>query len=437
MYATTARVAGTAARTTRGTIAAGTCVGCGYVNALQDETRRTRSTRCGGCGHRVRLDYVTGEHNGARPCDDRCQYATREFCSCNCGGENHRRGYIAPPEQIPVWVRDRDRHRHAAKRARKAEKVARQQRDRDAERAAGRAALLTAHPTLAALESDRYAGRVDDRFVTAMRAALADGDMTPRMVEATLRMIDRDTARDADRAAEDARRAALAANGVRVPTGRHTFTATIVRVIWREAVWPARVGTSRMLVRHADGWEAWGNMPADMSAAIMGGPLYVEACDRGLSPRTRIAEGHTVRLTAQLSPAKDGGTGAGNFTRPTGAVLDPDATADTTTVARPTRPRPAPVAPVGAEPAATLTVVQTPGYGRAINRPTRIVARTEPVTIVGPVPFEPSMVRVRRADGTVIRASRDDITPAEPAPVAVSADPWAEVDSWGDLLGDD
>jgi hypothetical protein len=68
----------------------------------------------------------------------------------------------------------------------------------------------------------------------------------------------------------------------------------------------------------------------------------------------------------------------------------------------------------GTAPAVTavLTTVYTPGYGRAINRPTRIVSRTEPVTVLGPVAFEPNLVRVRTASGEVIRTDRANITPA-------------------------
>lgn len=53
--------------------------------------------------------------------------------------------------------------------------------------------------------------------------------------------------------------------------------------------------------------------------------------------------------------------------------------------------------------------VLTPGYGRAINPPRKIVVREQEVEVLGPVNFEPSMLRVRLADGTVHRAMRDDL----------------------------
>lgn len=47
----------------------------------------------------------------------------------------------------------------------------------------------------------------------------------------------------------------------------------------------------------------------------------------------------------------------------------------------------------------------TPGVGRLLTpRPTRVVVRTEQVEVLGPVQFEPGMLRVRRADGSVVRA---------------------------------
>lgn len=334
----------------RHTIAAGTCTSCGYVTALQDDTRRTRATRCGGCGFRVTLDYVTGEHNGAMPCDDRCQYAAREFCSCSCGGRNHRAGYIQPPERIPVWVRERDAKRHTDKRTRATEKRERVRRDREQEARDGRAALLAEHPELSALDTDpRYADSAS-RFVENMRAALAAGYMSPGQINATVKMITRDRERDADRAAEETRRVATVAAGVAVPVGRVTFSGTITRVVLREGTgygWQSR-DQYRMCVRHADGWEVWGTVPGDLSAAVMRDPLYREACDRDISPRPRILEGHTVTLTAELTAGTRSPI-SGGYSRPTGAVLDPvtvDATVTACPVRAPRKPRPAPVAVV-------------------------------------------------------------------------------------------
>lgn len=59
---------------------------------------------------------------------------------------------------------------------------------------------------------------------------------------------------------------------------------------------------------------------------------------------------------------------------------------------------------------ATWTRHLTPGWGRTFARPTRVSVRSEPVTVLGPVAFEPSMLRVRRADGTVVRAMRGDLS---------------------------
>lgn len=58
---------------------------------------------------------------------------------------------------------------------------------------------------------------------------------------------------------------------------------------------------------------------------------------------------------------------------------------------------------------ATHSLPLTPGYGRIINRPKRIHFRIEEVVILGPVNFEPGMLRVRRPDGSVFRALREHL----------------------------
>ncbi len=59
----------------------------------------------------------------------------------------------------------------------------------------------------------------------------------------------------------------------------------------------------------------------------------------------------------------------------------------------------------------TLTWEQTltPGAHRAIGRPTRVVRRTETVTYLGPIQFEPVLVRVRRADGSLAHVDPADL----------------------------
>ena len=57
-------------------------------------------------------------------------------------------------------------------------------------------------------------------------------------------------------------------------------------------------------------------------------------------------------------------------------------------------------------------------YGGALVCPmncTRSTVRTQTVTVLGPVAYEPSMTRVRTADGTARRCMSDDLTAVEVA----------------------
>ena len=57
-------------------------------------------------------------------------------------------------------------------------------------------------------------------------------------------------------------------------------------------------------------------------------------------------------------------------------------------------------------------------YGGALVCPmkcTRSIVRTQTVTVLGPVAYEPSITRVRLADGTARRCMSDDLTAAEVA----------------------
>ncbi len=69
------------------------------------------------------------------------------------------------------------------------------------------------------------------------------------------------------------------------------------------------------------------------------------------------------------------------------------------------------------EPAAVWTQPLSGDYGNMFA--TRHPVRVQPVTVVGDVPYEPGMVRVRTANGEVVRTLREYVTlDATPAPVA-------------------
>jgi hypothetical protein len=286
--------------TFRGKIAAGTCLACGFVNAVEDETRRTRGMKCGGCGVRVELDYVTGHHNGAVPCNGACQYAIGPWCSCSCGGANHRAGYVAPPEQIPVWVRERDAKRHTAKRERREAKATAARQSAADRVAAARAELFEEWPILRELETDRYADPTWD-FIVSMRAALAAGNMSPRQIAASVTAIERTQKRDADRAAADAVKAAAIADGVAVTEGRQAIRGVIVGV--KEE--PDRFSYSRdayitkITVACADGTRLYGTFPRDLE------PEWThEIADAYVGWGDRM-KGQRVTFVATVQPSKN------------------------------------------------------------------------------------------------------------------------------------
>jgi hypothetical protein len=106
------------------------------------------------------------------------------------------------------------------------------------------------------------------------------------------------------------------------------------------------------------------------------------------------------------------------------ATFGTDTDADGPAVDQADAPAPAPTD----APDAVWSLPMTPGGGRLIGRPTRVTVRTQPVTVLGPVNFEPSMVRVRTADGAVHRAMREHVTAATaPAPVVDQVAPAAPV----------
>ncbi|NNM44516.1 hypothetical protein [Knoellia koreensis] len=51
--------------------------------------------------------------------------------------------------------------------------------------------------------------------------------------------------------------------------------------------------------------------------------------------------------------------------------------------------------------------------GRVSFGVTRMTYRVQRVTVLGPVPFEPGMVRVRLAGGAVVRALREHLRPVD------------------------
>jgi hypothetical protein len=235
--------------------AAGTCLACGFVNAVEGTAT---VTTCGGCAERVVLTWVRGSYNGQMPCDDRCQYAVGPVCSCSCGGENHRRGYLGGA-LVPAYIRERDAKRHAERASRAASKAAATRKLQ----AAAMANLLQAHPVLEGLFDDRYDGEVG--FIADMREALERGDMTDRQIAAAERAIERDAARARKQAAIAEEKAQLIAAGVKTPEGRMDIVGEVVAVRSKETYFGYQEKTVWQLIVKADeGWTVMGTLPSQL-----------------------------------------------------------------------------------------------------------------------------------------------------------------------------
>lgn len=262
---------------------AGFCPRCGY--GIGREGYATKAT-CPKCSTVVTLGMVRGRFNDAVPCNADCQYARGNLCSCACGGRNHRRGYIAMPELVPGWVRERDSKAHAAKTERAERKAADIKAAAEALRETNRTEHLKAYPILAALLTDEYAGMWG--FAGDMRMALEQGRMTERQAAAAARMIERDREIAAREQAREAAKAAAIAAGVTVPTGRQRFTGIVVTAKLQDPYCYGAASTLKILVVTEAGWKVWVTAPSSMTDV-----------DTLIEAKAEIA------MTATLEPSDD------------------------------------------------------------------------------------------------------------------------------------
>lgn len=295
-------------------IAVGTCPKCGAGVATESDEWGTRA-RCPRCDAALTLKAVAASFNAARPCDDRCQYARLPVCSCACGGANHSRGYIAPPELIPAWVVTRDAAEHVKRTERAAERKAAARESKQAKIDA----IIAEHPSLVVLVADVPP---ENSFLWDLSSKLRQyGDLSERQIVAAERVVAEETRREAARVAREAEKAARAASGVAAPTGR-TVVAGVVTFVKAEEdnysynggiVWKMRVADDR-------GFTTWGTVPAGIRAEVdkvIGDYVQAQGQYYKGMPLADILRGSRVSFTATLRPATDDATHA-FANRPTG-----------------------------------------------------------------------------------------------------------------------
>lgn len=371
-------------QTTAGHVVGG-CNGCHAAIAMPAD--RDVTVLCPGCGTPVQLAMVMGSLT-EDVCDGSCMSARGKICSCSCGGANHGGGWTvrilptwspAPGAQYPrVEYVDQSapataaRKRAAVTHKRKTDANRQSAADRRAAREAaerlaaeaGRADLLATHPVLAALVTDEYAPAPFDPsasrweqdrglFVASMREAFERGDMTPRQAEAAVRMIERDRARTAERAARDAQQAAAVAAGVRVAAGRQTIRGTVTRTE-EETYGPSWRPRHRIVitVTAADGCRYQGTLPEGLK------PEWTEENRTAFVGWGNRIRGQRVTLVATVKPSdRDALFGFfGTPTVPAGTVrlshIGPDDQAPDAPVPAPAAPRrPRTTVPAVVEPA--------------------------------------------------------------------------------------
>ena len=265
----------------------GSCPSCGHGVATHGATGRTAT--CTHCGTPVVCKGVRGVYSDKTPCDDRCQYAAREHCECQCGGENHGAGYIVPVGERPEWVTKRDADRHAAKAARKAAALKSAQDD-----------LTARFPALARLDN----WDDDSEFCDDMREAFSRGRMTDRQAAAAARSVERAEAREARRQERDQVKAAAVTAGVSAPTGRVTMTGRVSAVVVKETHYThAGESTLRMCVEHPDGWSAWMTCPDALQHLVTGEPRFTVWDQYGIVQRG--LRGAQIEVTVTLAPGRD------------------------------------------------------------------------------------------------------------------------------------
>lgn len=299
--------------------AGGQCPGCGFVIAFATDAT---TAQCPECQTRVALTYVVGQHSEI-PCDDRCQYAVKNFCSCSCGGRNHRAGYIKV-EMVPAWVRKRDADRHAAKVARAEARVAKARAAK-----ADQVAEQLAHPAIAALVSDDYfVLNLGSRFGSDMRLSLMNGKpLTPAQFESSVRIVEQARARKAQMdgwaAERAAKREAQLAAGLLCPSGRQTFEGKIVATRVADDQYYRGGLTWSALVESDAGWQIWVTMPREMLRQNPAMDYTTGRGDHDLAAHRASFRGRRVELTATITAdATDPLRGRGS--RPAGRLLDAD-----------------------------------------------------------------------------------------------------------------
>lgn len=126
---------------------------------------------------------------------------------------------------------------------------------------------------------------------------LARGEISEKQVALVFKIAQQEAERVERRLKQEAEAAALAANGVRVPTGRGTVEGTILSVREQEGAYGFQI---KVLVQADEGWKVWGTLPRS---------LWDD-----------VAIGARITFKASITASNDDPV-FGFFSRPTNAAL--------------------------------------------------------------------------------------------------------------------
>lgn len=178
------------------------------------------------------------------------------------------------------------------------------------------AALIEAHPALAAANDKDTLSKCGEFVNDIARRLLAYGELSDRQIEAFGKAVDRDITRWETTRARELERQAKVDAGVQVPTGKGVITGTVVWEGFREDSYSGQM-VHKMIVEGAEGWKVWATVPAALHGT---GSLVWDEASESHRYEGGVKTGDTVSFVATVT-AKDGDPTFGFAKRPSKAKV--------------------------------------------------------------------------------------------------------------------